>query len=412
MSSGTNDRICLVMNRAYKFRIYPNKEQCVIFAKTFGCVRFIYNRMLADKIAHYRQTGKMLQTTPAQYKSEFEWLREVDSLALANAQLNLQSAYKNFFSQKRSGFPKFKSKKTSRARYTTNNQHGSVRIENEKLRLPKVGLVKIVQHREIIGKIKSATIERTPTNKYYVSILTEYENQVPEVELRKFIGLDFSIHDLYVTSEGERANYPRFLRKSERKLARVCRWHSRHKQGGKNRERMRLRLCLVYEKITNQRLDFLHKKSYRLTEDYDAVCIETLNMRTMGRTLKFGKSVADNSFGKFREMLEYKLYFRGKKLIMLDKWFASSQLCSSCGYKNSEVRDLSVRKWKCPSCGTEHDRDINAAINLREEGKRLVATTVGTTGSNAFGEDVRRLRPIRVERSLDELGSSRFYKRG
>ena len=400
------------MNRAYKFRLYPNKEQQIMFAKTFGCVRFIYNRMLADKIEYYKQTGKMLQTTPAQYKAEFEWLKEVDSLALSNAQLNLQSAYKNFFSKKRSGFPKFKSKKTCRARYTTNNQNGSVRIENGKLKLPKIGFVKIIQHREIIGKIKSATIEKTPTNKYYVSILVEYENQVPEVELKKFIGLDFSMHDLYVTSEGERAEYPKFFRKSERKLARVCRRHSKRKKDGKNRERMRLKVCLAYEKITNQRIDFLHKKSFLLAENYDAVCIETLNMQAMSKMFKFGKSVADNSFGRFREFLDYKLYFRGKKLITVDKWFASSQLCSSCGYKNTEVKDISIREWKCPSCGTEHDRDINAAINIREEGKRIAATTVGTTGSNAFGEDVRRLQPTRVERCLDELGSSRFYKRG
>ena len=398
------------MNRAYKFRLYPNKEQKIIFAKTFGCVRFIYNRMLADKIEYYTQNGKMLQTTPAQYKSEFEWLKEVDSLALANAQLNLQSAYKNFFSKKCSGFPKFKSKKTSRMKYTTNNQNGSVRIENGKLKLPKVGFVKIVQHREIIGKIKSATIEKTPTNKYYVSILAEYENQVPEAELKKFIGLDFSMHDLYVTSEGERANYPKFFRKSERKLTRLCRQHSKRKKDSKNRERTRLKVCLAYEKITNQRIDYLHKKSYLLSETYDAVCIETLNMQAMSKMLKFGKSVADNSFGRFREFLDYKLSFRGKKLIIVNKWFASSQLCSSCGYKNSEIKDISIRKWKCPSCGTEHDRDINAAKNLREEGKRIAATTVGTTGSNAFGEDVRRLQPVRVERSLVELGSRHFYK--
>ena len=378
------------MNRAYKFRIYPNKEQRIMFAKTFGCVRFIYNRMLADKIAHYKETGQTLQTTPAQYKTEFEWLKEVDSLALANAQLNLQSAYKNFFSKKRVGFPKFKSKKKSRMRYTTNNQNGSVRIENGKLKLPKVGFVKIVQHRSMIGKIKSVTIEKTPTNKYFASILVEYENQVPEVELHKFIGLDFSMHDLYVTSEGERANYPRFLRKSERKLARLCRRHSKRTLGSRNRECMRLKVCLVYEKITNQRLDFLHKRSYELSEGYDAVCIETLNMHAMSRTLKFGKSVADDSFGKFRDMLDYKLYFRGKKLVKVDKWFASSQLCSKCGYKNVQVKDLKVREWKCPSCGTEHDRDINAAMNICEEGKRI---TVGTTGSYAYGEDVRRLQP-------------------
>ena len=209
------------MNRAYKFRIYPNKEQRIMFAKTFGCVRFIYNLMLLDKIKYYQQTGKTLSVTPARYKSQYEWLKEVDSLALANAQLNLQTAYKNFFRKKRTGFPKFKNKKKSRKRYTTNNQHGSIRIERGKIKLPKVGYVKIVQHRPMIGIIKSVTVEQTPTNKYYVSILVEYENQVPEVKTHKFIGLDYSMHDLYVTSEGERANYPRYFRKHERKLARL-----------------------------------------------------------------------------------------------------------------------------------------------------------------------------------------------
>ena len=267
-----------------------------MFAKTFGCVRFIYNRMLADKIEHYKTTGENLQTTPAQYKSQYTWLREVDSLALSNAQLNLQSAYKNFFTKKGAGFPRFKSKKTSRQRYTTNNQNNSVRIEGCRIRLPKVGMIKIVQHRPMIGQIKSVTIERTPTDKYFVSILVEYENQVTPVELRKFIGLDFSMHDLFVTSEGERANYPHFLIRSEKKLARACRLHSRRKQGSKNREKARILLCRVYEKITNQRKDYLHKKSYRLAEDYDAVCIEILNMRAMSRMLKFGETVADNSF--------------------------------------------------------------------------------------------------------------------
>ncbi len=383
------------MNRAYKFRIYPNKEQKIMFAKTFGCVRFVYNLMLADKIKHYQQTGKNLSVTPARYKSQYEWLKEVDSLALANAQLNLQTAYKNFFRNKNAGFPKYKSKKKSRKRYTTNNQHGSIRIEGGKIKLPKVGYVKIIQHRPMIGTIKSVTVEQTPTNKYYVSILVEYESQVPEVEPHKFIGLDYSMHELYVTSEGERANYPRYFRKHEKKLARLCRWHSRRKLGSKNRERMRMRVCLEYEKITNQRMDYLHKKSYRLAEEYDAVCIETLDMRTMSRLLRFGKSVSDNSFGKFRQMLSYKLYFRGKRLIEVDKWYPSSQLCHVCGYKNAEVKDLSIRSWKCPSCGAEHDRDINAAINIREEGKKQI-TTVGHTGSNACGEGVRRSSSLRV----------------
>ena len=380
------------MYRAYKFRIYPNTEQEIMFAKTFGCVRFVYNRMLGDKIEYYKKTRKNLQTTPAQYKTEFEWLKEVDSLALANAQLNLQSAYKNFFSKKHSGFPKFKSKKENRKSYTTNNQNGSIRIENGKIKLPKVGYVKIIQHRPMEGKIKSVTIEKTPTEKYYASILVENENQVQEVELEKFIGLDFSMHDLYVTSEGEKANYPRFFRKNEKKLSRAYRKFSRRKLGSKNRNKARLKVCKIHEKITFQREDFLHKKSYHLAEDYDAVCIETLNMKAMSRTLKFGKSVMDNSYGKFQNILDYKLYFRGKKLVKINKYYPSSQLCSNCGYKNPETKNLSLREWDCQKCGTHHDRDINAAINIREEGKR----TVGYTGSNACGENVRHDNSSRI----------------
>ena len=363
-----------------------------MFAKTFGCVRFIYNRMLADKIKYYKETKKDLQITPAQYKMEFEWLKEVDSLALANAQLNLQLAYKNFFSKKHSGFPKFKSKKENRSTYTTNNQNNSIRIEKGKIKLPKVGYVKIIQHRPMEGKIKSVTIEKTPTEKYYASILVENENQVQEVELEKFIGLDFSMHDLYVTSEGEKANYPKFFRKNEKKLSRAYRKFSRRKLGSQNRNKARLKVCKIHERIAFQRKDFLHKKSYHLAEDYDAVCIETLNMRAMSRQLKFGKSVIDNSYGKFQKMLDYKLYFRGKKLVKINKYYPSSQLCNNCGYKNPKTKNLSLREWDCPKCGTHHDRDINAAINIREEGKR----TVGYTGSNACGESVRHDNSSRI----------------
>ncbi|MBR0233108.1 MAG: transposase, partial [Synergistaceae bacterium] len=242
------------------------------------------------------------------------------------------------------------------------------------------------------GKIKSVTIEKTPTEKYYASILVENENQVQEVELEKFIGLDFSMHDLYVTSEGEKANYPRFFRKNERKLSRAYRKFSRRKIGSKNRNKARLKVCKIHEKITFQREDFLHRKSYHLAKDYDAVCIETLNVKAMSRTLKFGKSVMDNSYGKFQNMLDYKLYFRGKKLVKISKYYPSSQLCSNCGYKNPETKNLSLREWDCQKCGTHHDRDINAAINIREEGKR----TVGYTGSNACGENVRHDNSSRI----------------
>ena len=198
------------MNKAYKFRLYPNKDQSIMFAKTFGCVRFIYNKMLADRISRYKSTGERLNNTPAQYKEEFEWLKEVDSLALANAQLHLNDAYKNFWSNKKNGFPKFKSKKRSKNSYSTNNQKGSVRIEGNKIKLPKIGLVKLEMHRQIEGKIKTVTISKTPSGKYYISILVEYENQVLPIVPRKFLGLDYAMNGLYVSSDGECANYPKY----------------------------------------------------------------------------------------------------------------------------------------------------------------------------------------------------------
>ena len=202
------------MNKAYKFRIYPNAKQRVLFAKTFGCVRFIYNKMLADKIDYYKTNNSKLNNTPAQYKSEFEWLKEVDSLALANAQLNLQTAYNNFFKKPKTGFPKFKSKHKNRNSYTTNNQKGSIAIVDSYIKLPKIGLVKLKQHRLIPSNyiLKSATISQTPTGKYYVSVLFEYENQIHEIEPKTFVGLDFSMKELYVSSEGETPNYPRCYR--------------------------------------------------------------------------------------------------------------------------------------------------------------------------------------------------------
>ena len=364
------------MNKAYKFRLYPNKDQSIMFAKTFGCVRFIYNKMLADRISRYKSTGERLNNTPAQYKEEFEWLKEVDSLALANAQLHLNDAYKNFWSNKKNGFPKFKSKKRSKNSYSTNNQKGSVRIEGNKIKLPKIGLVKLEMHRQIEGKIKTVTISKTPSGKYYISILVEYENQILPIVPRKFLGLDYAMNGLYVSSDGECANYPKYFRLAQKKLARIQRKFSRSKKLSKNHEKLRIRLSRIHEKIANRRRDFLHKLSAKLVSEYDLIAIEDLNMQAMskkkcGKRFSFGKSVSDNGWGMFTHMLEYKSQWIGKNLVKVDKWYPSSQLCSCCGYQNSETKDLSVREWVCPKCGSQRDRDINAAMNIRNEGMRI-----------------------------------------
>lgn len=347
-----------------------------MFAKTFGCVRFIYNKMLSDKIEYYKEKKEKLNNTPAQYKTEFEWLKEVDSLALANAQMNLQKAYNNFFTNPKTGFPKFKSKHKNKKSYTTNNQKGSITLENGYLKLPKINdLIQVKQHRRIPSdyKIKSVTISQTPSGKYYASILFEYENQVQEKEdLNKFLGLDFSMKELYRDSNGNEPCYPRYYRKSEKRLKREQRKLSLMEKGSSNRYKQRIKVAKLHEKVANQRKDFLHKQSRQIANAYDCVCIENLDMKAMSQCLKFGKSVSDNGWGMFTVFLKYKLEETGKRLVKIDKFFASSQLCNVCGYKNTETKDLSVREWDCPNCGTHHDRDINAAINIRNEGMRIV----------------------------------------
>ena len=362
------------MNKAYKFRIYPNAEQQIILAKTFGCVRFIYNQMLSDKINYYEETKQKLNNTPAQYKSKFPWLKEVDSLALANAQMNLQTAYNSFFRNTKIGFPKFKSKKSNRRSYTTNCVNGNISIDNGFLKLPKVGLVKLKQHRLILSnyKLKSVTISQTPSGKYYASVLFEYENQIQEQELHDFLGLDFSMHGLYKDSNGNEPAYPEYYRQAEERLKREQRKLSLMQKGSKNRSKQRIKVANLHEKVANQRKDFLHKQSRQIVNAYDCVCIENLDMKAMSQSLNFGKSVTDDGWGMFVTFLKYKLEETGKRLVKVNKFFASSQICNVCGYKNTAVKNLSIRAWDCPECGTHHNRDINAAINIRNEGMRLV----------------------------------------
>lgn len=373
------------MNKAYRYRLYPTAEQEVMFAKTFGCVRFIYNKMLADRLEHHKETGEKLKNTPAQYKTKFPWLKEVDCLALCNAQIALDKAFINFWKNpKHFRKPRYKSKKERRCSYSTNNQINqktqghSVRIEGTRIRLPKVGLVKLCLHRPLMenSTIKTVTISKTPTGKYYISILVEYENQILPIIPEKFVGLDFAMNGLYVASDEDDANYPRFLWEAEKRLAKAQRNLSKRQKGSHNRDKQRLRVAKLHEKVANQRKDFLHKKSCYLVNRYDAVGVEDISVKAMakhkkGGKLSFGKSVADNGWNMFVNMLSYKLAWQGKHLVKVDKWFPSSQLCHVCGYQNKETKNLSVREWDCPECGSHHERDKNAAINIREEARRI-----------------------------------------
>ncbi|NBI28149.1 IS200/IS605 family element RNA-guided endonuclease TnpB [Chengkuizengella marina] len=357
------------MLKAYKYRIYPNKEQILFFAKTFGCVRFVYNKMLADRIDSYQESQKSMDKsikypTPAQYKAEFPFLKEVDSLALANAQVNLNRAYTNFFRDKSIGFPKFKSKKNNYHNYTTNNQKGTVCIEDGYIKLPKLKtLVKVKQHRQFSGLIKSVTISKTPTNKYFASVLVEEKEQFfPKMDAK--VGIDVGLKDFAILSNGLKYENPKWLRKAEKRLAFIQRSLSRKKKGSKNRNKMRLQIAKLHEKIANQRNDFLHKLSNEITNENQVIVIEDLKVKNMQKNHKLAKAISEVSWTKFREYLDYKAGWKCRDLIIAPKNYASSQLCSNCGYKNKEVKNLKLREWTCSECNSHHDRDLNASINL------------------------------------------------
>ena len=318
-------------NRAYKFRIYPNDEQRILFAKTFGCVRMVYNYWLDRKIRQYEENKTNVTYTvcakemAAMKKTdEYAFLKEVDSVSLQQSLRHLDAAFQNFFRQPKAGFPKFKSKKRNKNSYSTVCINSNITIGN--------------------GYLK----------------------------LQSFLGLDFSMHELYRDSNGNEPAYPGYYRKAEKKLAKEQRKLLRMQKGSKNRDKQRIRVAKLHEKVSNQRKDFLHKQSRQITNACDCVCIEDLDMKAMSQSLNFGKSVMDNGWGMFTAFLKYKLEEQGKRLVKVDRFFASSQICNICGYKNPEMKNLAIRAWDCPQCGKHHDRDVNASINIRNEGMRLV----------------------------------------
>ena len=366
------------MNKAYKYRLYPNASQKVLFLKTFGCCRKVWNLMLGDRKDFWESDHLPLSVTPAMYKDKYPFLREVDSLALANVQMNLDVAYRAFFNG--SGFPKFKSKKHARNSYTTNNQNGTVSVHGNGIRLPKAGTVKAVIHRKAPDgyRIKSATISMEHDGSFYCSVLYEYseEDPVVSIDIDNSIGLDYKSDGLYMDSDGHCPDIPHFYRKSQKKLSRLQRRLSSKKGARKGEEqssnykKQLIKVSSLHLHISNQRKDFLHKESLSIAKTYDIVCVESLNMRAMAnRGFGNGKATMDNGYGMFLDFLEYKLSDRGKVLIRVDKWYPSSQICSFCGH--SHKLDLSERTYVCPECGRSIDRDMNAAINIRSEGLRV-----------------------------------------
>ena len=362
------------MQKGVKFRIYPNREQQNIINQTLGCCRLIYNKGLAmrneayengSKIG-YSQTSAML--TELKRSDDFSFLKAVDSIALQQSLRDLDRGFVNFF-QKRAAHPVFKSKHNHHQSYRTINQRDNIRIVGKRIKLPKLGFVKIRQSMEV-GKINNVTIERTPTGKYFAVLNVEFEPE-PLINMGGLIGIDVGIKDFYSDSNGNVVSNPKYLEKSMRKLIREQRKLSRKQKGSNNRNKQRVKVALVHEKITNQRNDFLQKESTMLIRENQTICIEDLKVKNMIRNRRLAQHIASASWSKFFDMLTYKSVWYGNDIVKVPTMYPSSQTCSCCGYKNTLVKNLAVRVWECPKCHTVHNRDANASINILKKGLQM-----------------------------------------
>ena len=367
-------------NRAIKYRIKPNKAQEQLLQQTFGCVRLVYNHYLGDRKDAYDNNGTSLNyydnaNDLKRLKNELPFLKDVDSISLQQCLRHLDTAYKNFFRDKKVGFPRFKSKKNNHKSYSTVCVNENISIESKHIKLPKIGKVKMVCHRPVPDdwKLKSVTVSQEPDGKYYVSVLFEYVTSIVEVPSKTILGLDYSMSSLYVDSDGNSCGYPKFYKQALDRLAREQRKLSKMEKGSNNYYKQRKKVARLHKHISNQRKDFLHKQSTEIANRVDTVCIENLDMKKMSQEYNFGKTISDNGWGLFTNYLEYKLRDRGKHYVKIDKYYPSSQICHCCGFKNEEIKDFSIRKWICPKCKNEHDRDINAAINIRNEGIKYLS---------------------------------------
>ncbi|MDO5426011.1 MAG: IS200/IS605 family element RNA-guided endonuclease TnpB [Eubacteriales bacterium] len=362
------------MQKGIKFRIYPNREQKNLINQTLGCCRLIYNKGLAmrneayengSKIG-YSQTSAML--TELKKSKEFVFLKAVDSIALQQTLRDLDRGFVNFF-QKRAAHPTFKSKHNRHQTYRTVNQKDNIRIMGRYMKLPKLGYVKIRQSMEV-GKINNVTIEHTPTGKYFAVLNVEFEPQ-PKPNKGGLIGIDVGIKEFYSDSNGNVVKNPKYLEKSMHKLKREQRKLSRKQKDSSNRNKQRVRVALVHERITNQRNDFLQKQSTMLIRENQTICIEELRVRNMMRNHKLAEHIGSASWSKFFGMLAYKSAWYGNTVIKIPTMYPSSQICSVCGYKNPLVKNLAVREWECPKCHTVQNRDTNASINILNKGLQI-----------------------------------------
>ena len=405
------------MRRAYKFRLLPNKEQASFIDKTIGCSRLVYNLLLGNykEQLDNKEKPKLKEVTFFKNQEDYSFLKEVDSLALANAKQNLESSLTNFYKSrkglrkgKRIGFPKFHSKHKNKWRYTTNNQENNIRIVENKIKLPKIGFIKIIQHRELLGRITSCTIEKTRDNNYYISILLDIPDNFKRKEdlskksvdeLRKelkVVGIDMSLSSFSIDSSDTKTKYARLYRKNEKKRSKLQRRLSRTKKDSSGREKARIKLAKLDRHIANSRLDYCHKLSRYYAKNYDIIVLEDINLQGLSRGgYHLGKSIYDMGFGMFRNFLSYKCKEEDSLIMYVSKYFPSSKMCHECGTINSLLK-LSDREWVCTECGSILDRDKNASLNLRDYFYNVLdnikINTVGTTEINASREETSTLR--------------------